>query len=309
MRKRSYGSGSIFENGDAYYGKWRVGGRQVKRKLGPIRKPGTSDGLTKTMAEARLRTMMAEITPPVAERMTVEDAGKQLVRHLESLGRKRSTTQTYESFLRVHLSPYFGDARIDRITGDDIEAFAAACRTPRSAGGRGQSAKSTRNYLGLLHSIFDYALRRGWVSANPCKLVEKPTQEQEDADIRFLDQSELDALLNAVPDDELGRVERVMYLAAAMTGMRQGELIALRWLDVDWSARRIRVRRNFVRGEFGTPKSKPHQSQNARPGASRSRMSWAVSWIGSTCNRPTPLTTHSCSVIRTADGRWIAHGS
>jgi integrase len=38
--------------------------------------------------------------------------------------------------------------------------------------------------------------------------------------------------------------------------MRQGELLALRWRDVDWQARRVRVRRNFVRGEFGTPKSK-----------------------------------------------------
>lgn len=47
-----------------------------------------------------------------------------------------------------------------------------------------------------------------------------------------------------------------MYLTAAMTGMRQGELFALRWRDVDWSAPRIRVRRNYVRGEFGTPNSK-----------------------------------------------------
>ena len=38
--------------------------------------------------------------------------------------------------------------------------------------------------------------------------------------------------------------------------MRQGELLALRWRDIDWTARRVRVRRNFVRGEFGTPKSK-----------------------------------------------------
>ena len=41
-----------------------------------------------------------------------------------------------------------------------------------------------------------------------------------------------------------------------MTGMRQGELLALRWMDVDWIAHRVRVRRNFVRGKFGTPKSK-----------------------------------------------------
>jgi integrase len=41
-----------------------------------------------------------------------------------------------------------------------------------------------------------------------------------------------------------------------MTGLRQGELLALRWRDVDWMASRLRVRRNFVRGEFGTPKSR-----------------------------------------------------
>jgi integrase len=41
-----------------------------------------------------------------------------------------------------------------------------------------------------------------------------------------------------------------------MTGMRQGELLALRWLDVDWRARRIRVRRNYVRGYVGTPESR-----------------------------------------------------
>jgi hypothetical protein len=41
-----------------------------------------------------------------------------------------------------------------------------------------------------------------------------------------------------------------------MTGLRKGELLALRWKDVDWQAARIRVRQNYVRGEFGTPKSK-----------------------------------------------------
>lgn len=41
-----------------------------------------------------------------------------------------------------------------------------------------------------------------------------------------------------------------------MTGMRQGELLALRWRDVDWEARRIRVRRNYTRGHWSTPKSR-----------------------------------------------------
>ena len=49
---------------------------------------------------------------------------------------------------------------------------------------------------------------------------------------------------------------RALFLTAAMTGLRQGELIALRWRDVDWAAGRIRVRQNYVRGQFGTPKSR-----------------------------------------------------
>ena len=121
---------------------------------------------------------------------------------------------------------------------------------------QGRSVKTTLNTLGLLHGIFEHGLRRGWVTANPCKLVDKPRDPDADADIRFLDAAELEAVIAAVPDDKLGQVEHAMYLTAAMTGMRQGELLALRWLDIDWTAKRVRVRRNFVRGEYGTPKSK-----------------------------------------------------
>jgi integrase len=73
--------------------------------------------------------------------------------------------------------------------------------------------------------------------------------------------------LRAVPVGGLGRLDRLLYLTAAMTGLRQGELLALRWRDVDWSARRVRVRQSYVRGEFGRPKSK--RSSRSVPLASR----------------------------------------
>jgi integrase len=304
--KRRYGTGSIFEKRNAWYGQWRVRNRTITRKLGPIRTPGSRDGLTRKMAEARLRKLMAEVTvAPLYERMTIEEAGERLIQQLVTKGRKASTTVGYESYLRVHVAPFFGEKSIGEITKEDIEEFIAACLD------NDQSVKSTRNYLGFLHSIFDFALRKGWVIANPCKSVEKPEVTDEDQDIRFLDQAELDALLavtggprsrrkpgtaervrrvrrlrdgdrmawkrigaelgiaestaiylygldldDAGPADLLSEVERVLYLTAAMTGMRQGELLALRWMDVDWMAHRVRVRRNFVRGKFGTPKSK-----------------------------------------------------
>jgi integrase len=103
--------------------------------------------------------------------------------------------------------------------------------------------------------MFDYAEKRGWARANPVALADKPRIEPRDSDIRYLEIGELEALIGAVPDDELGAVERVLYRTAAMTGLRRGELLALRWRDVDWPSGLIRVRRNFTRGEFGTPKS------------------------------------------------------
>jgi excisionase family DNA binding protein len=51
-------------------------------------------------------------------------------------------------------------------------------------------------------------------------------------------------------------VDRVLILMAAMTGGRQGEMLALRWRDVDWFVQQARIRRAYVRGEMGSPKSK-----------------------------------------------------
>ncbi len=250
--RRAYGTGSVYTRGSKWYGRWYTPhGRRLTRVLGPIRPPGARDGLTRPQAERELRHRIeAEtITPTAVARLTVRGAGERLIAHLTGMGRKRSTLEGYESYLRVHLAPYFGERALDSIQRSDVEAFIADRRRG------GQSVKSTLNYVGLLHGIYEHAIERGWTSGNPCKF-RKPRATDTDPDIRFLDEAELDALLAAVPDDDLGRVERVMYLCAAMTGMRQGELLALRWQDVDWPARRIRVRRNLVRGEYGTPKSK-----------------------------------------------------
>ncbi len=63
-------------------------------------------------------------------------------------------------------------------------------------------------------------------------------------------------MADAAVDGPYRKIDRAIYLTAAMTGLRQGELVALRWRDVDWTAGRIRVRQNYVLGEFGTPKSR-----------------------------------------------------
>jgi integrase len=74
---------------------------------------------------------------------------------------------------------------------------------------------------------------------------------------RFLSQEDLEAVLReGIPDDDWGVMERPLYLMAAMTGMRQGELLGLRWRDLDWMAQKVRIRQAFLRGEFKAPKSR-----------------------------------------------------
>jgi integrase len=257
MARRSYGTGSLIVRTDStgrntWHAKVWAGRRQVWRKLGEKRAPGSRDGLTRTQAEARLRRLIEELerTPVVVERLTVEDVGRRYVKHLTTLGRRRSTLLDYESYLRVHLVPFFGDLPLEKIGRADVEDFVAEKLVD------GKAPKSVRNYLGLLHSLFAYAEKQEWTRGNPCKLVEKPGDDDGDADIRFLDDEELDALLRAVADKRLGPLDRVLYLTAAMTGLRQGELLGLRWRDIDWAAARVRVRQSYVRGEFGRPKSK-----------------------------------------------------
>jgi integrase len=235
---------------ETWYDKWRVDGEQVKRRTGQKRTVSTSDGLTKTQAEAELRRLIGEVraVPMRGERVTVEQAGEALSASRRAMGRKRSTVESYETVLALHIVPFFGARKaVDRVKRHDVEAFAAELARKRL------SASSRVNILNLLHSIFEPGLRRGWAVSNPVRGVERPRAGLVDPDIRYMTMEEVEAVLRAVPDDELGVVEGPLYLAAVMTGMRRGELLGLRWGDIDWESRRIRVRRNYVRGEFGPP--------------------------------------------------------
>jgi integrase len=255
-KRRSYGSGSLWpekrQKGEVWYASWWAGPIRVKRKIGPKRGPGSSDGLTRAEAERELRRRVERdvvVARPV--RRTLKQAGEEYIDHLETvMERKRTTIADYRGYLRGHLAPYFGDRQIEKIDADRVAAYL------RRKLEQGYASKTIRNQLNFLHGIFAFAVRRGWASANPVALVDRPKKNRSPRRrIRYLQPTELDKLVATVPDDELGRVERPLYLGAAMTGLRQGELLALRWEDIDWVAGRIRVAESLSRREFDSPKS------------------------------------------------------
>jgi len=265
----------------AWYGRWWVGDRYVKRKLGGIREPGSREGLTRKQAEMALRRLMTEVrVVQPEERMTFQEAGDRYLHHIEHVKRRKpSTVQDYRIILNKHLVPHFGTKPVDRIAARDVAGYIPAKSRGKDKGGAGLSHKTIVNHLNFAHGVFAFALKHGWCTSNPVAATDRPEAEQADPDIRFLGLAELDALLDAATarasiavdgvdePDVRGPTDHALYLTAAMTGMREGELVALRWRDVDWAASLIRVRRNYHRGRWGTPKSK--RSSRALPMADR----------------------------------------
>ncbi len=255
--RRSYGSGRLFEVADktgrvSWYGSWWSGSTRVKRKIADKRTPSAADGLTRAQAEKELRKRIdRDVIVATAARRTLEEAGSAYVDHLEHvMERKRSTIQDYRGHLRRHLVPFFGERPIDGIGPDQVAQYLKRKRND------GLSSKTVQNHLNFLQGVFSFSIKRGWAQSNPVAYVDRPKKNRSPHQrIRFLQPPELDALIDAAQDDTLGAVERVLYLAAALTGLRQGELLGLKWLDIDAHAARIRVADNFTRGKMDTPKS------------------------------------------------------
>jgi integrase len=262
MPRRSYGSGRLFVYTDkagveSWYGSWRVGGRRVQRKIGLKRQAGGSYGLTRVQAERELRKRIEnDLILATSERRTVAEAASLYVDHLEDvMERKRSTIEDYRGYVRAHFKAFFGDTAIDRV---DPARVASYLKTKRAGG---LSAKTVQNHLNFLHGVFSYSVKRGWAASNPVAHVDRPKKTRSPhRRIRFLEPAELDKVIAAVVDDELGGTEASLYLAAALTGLRQGELLALKWMDVDWVAGRVRVADSFTRGRMDSPKS--HQGRS-----------------------------------------------
>lgn len=252
-----HGTGTLYVQARAngrehWYGRWYLGQRRVNRCLGPKLRRGTGEGLSRTQAEAELRRRIVRERPPEpGASVSFASTTELMLRELESLGRKATTLDNYRAILRAHLLPRFGELIVSRVRKSDVEGFMT------SLAAAGKAERTRLGILKLLSQVFTFAERQGWCEQNPCRSVRRP-RVRECSEIRFLSQPDLEALIAAVDvsEDPLGSTDRAIFLTAAMTGMRQGELLALRWRDVDWGAERIRVRRTYSRGHWSTPKSR-----------------------------------------------------
>ena len=280
IARRSYGSGSIIERDGNYYGKWRVGGRQVKRLLGPIRSKGESDGLTRRQAEAKLREKIAEVKPEdvapktASSRHTITDLGALYVEHArEHKGLKETTLADYDMAVRLHLSPFFGSMPVEGIDAQRIEKFVRYLRTKKGEGRRGGkplSPKTIENYVGTLATLLNFAVRKKWIAVSPMIGVDLPRLRDTDKpieELKFLEAGEVAALVVNAGRGDYELQDRALYTLAAYTGLRQGELLGLRWGQVDFGHSLVHVLEGFTRGRVSSPKGKRRRTVPLAPTA------------------------------------------
>jgi len=162
---------------------------------------------------------------------------------------KKSTYDFYRYIIVPYLIPYFGDYSLKAITPFLIEEYLAEKRK------EGRLSQTSLSYhLRVLKTMFKKATLWEFLIRNPAELVESiPRREKKEMDIFSLE--ELRLFLETVKKKDPKFYP--LFLTAALTGMRRGELLALKWEDINWNTSQIHVRRTLSSdGKFTSPKTK-----------------------------------------------------
>jgi integrase len=176
-----------------------------------------------------------------------------------AMNHKESTHKTWQQAVERHLIPFFGNKPLDEISRQDVKAFIAAKqveRHPEKKGKKGYklSPATIQNLKAYLSGILQEAVDDELIANNPASRVGKYiTKKSAKAIHRPLSWDEVKTL-EAAMQEHFPRYYPIVF-TALRTGMRLGELIALKPGDLDFEGRFIEVRRSMSRGQITTPKS------------------------------------------------------
>lgn len=247
-RRQRYQSGSLTierrSNGpDVWVYRWResVGtGQSVQRKriIGSTKEFPTESAARRAVDALRLDINAEAVS---TSSMTIGELAKHYreIELGEESGKTNLTRDVYRHHLDAYILPKWGSERIGDIRAFRVEAW---LKTLDKSDGTRAKIKAV---FGVL---YQHAMRYGWASRNPIREVRQSAKRQHEPDV--LTPDEVTALLAALP-----AYARTMAVVAAVTGLRRGELVGLKWEDIDFDNGKIHIRRSLVDNVEGQPKT------------------------------------------------------
>ncbi len=154
---------------------------------------------------------------------------------------RHSTWDSYRRNVRIHVQPRIGNIPLQRLTPEDLDAFYAGLLVDgrRNGAGGGLSPRSVRIIHGMLRKALADACRKGTLVRNVADLADPPKPNAYgNKEMRSWTAAQLRQFLEEIDGHRLAPA----FFLAANTGMRRGEVLGLRWDDVDLDAARISVR-------------------------------------------------------------------
>ena len=172
---------------------------------------------------------------------------------------KPSTFDSYRRNLELHILPRLGTRQLRQITPVMLNRlYADLLQSGNLRDGGGLSPKTVRYIHTILHKALADAVDAGVTGGNPAERAKPPRPRARNKnEIRFWEPAQLRTFLELVQGH---RLEAAWHLSA-MTGMRRGEILGLRWQDIDFDASRISVRQALVSVGYDIVHSTPKNHQ------------------------------------------------
>jgi integrase len=254
VARRRYQTGCVFKRGKrrkVWVARWREDVLCEDGKVGRILRSvvlgSVADLPTRKDAQVRLDEELRGVNQGTVRPESsmlfgtfAEEQWKTLV--LPTL--KLSTQHGYKTVLAKHLLPYWRDWRLRDIGRQDVQQWVAD-RFRRKLGWQ-----TVRNAWTLLSGILETAVEYGYLSMNPARGVKFPEKELKEAPVLFTAEDFVKLL------EQLDEPYRTMARLIALTGLRIGELLAVRWRCLDLEIGTLSVRESVYEGKFQSPKTR-----------------------------------------------------
>ena len=247
-KRRSNGEGNIRRRKDGRWeGRYTAGhdpetGKQIFKNVLGKTQAEVKEKLKKALEEAK------KIDFTRTGKYTVEMWMEEWFENVCKIKVRPSSHQTYRGYIDHHISPYIGDIPLEKLSTMDLQKLYRKLMTKgrverieSEKQSKGLSAKTVRNINQVISSAMDFAVAQKIISVNPCKAVALPKVEHKE--MKTIPSEQLEAFLREAK--ETGVYE--MYYIELATGLRRGELLGLKWQDIDWKNGIIKVRRQVAR--------------------------------------------------------------